>query len=486
MKNPAKESNGLAPSKSRFSLGRLIDDFVVLATGQFLSKALGFLAFAWLARQLTLEDYGAVETAVGMVAIGSIALELGTGAAGVRRIAQRETGPADILGAVISVRLAIAVIVTPALALLYIELTKSETSDALFWLYAASLFAVPLNHSWFFQSQEKMFVAGFGSTLKMAVFLAAVILFAPQRNGVANAAYAEIVAVSAMALWYSLFAVRWLRQLRLRRSLAAGLEMFRESAYLGVSTLVNALAQYLPLLIVAAIANDRETAMFGASQRLVLSLGTFSYVYYFNLYPLIARRLVDDPAGLDALLAASSRVATWVGVAVSALLCALAPTVMRVVFGGEFEAAGPEFAVLVWVGALMLGLGNAKWLLTAGKRQGSLLAAHIATASVVVLSCFALTPKLGGLGAAIAMNLGFLAQWIVAHWQTRGMAARPRIVDSLPAIGAAAAVIAMLTIMKPDQFVGAAAALAIVGVGVALDRKFGPSLKTLARAKSSA
>ena len=404
MKNPAKESNGLAPSKSRFSLGRLIDDFVVLATGQFLSKALGFLAFAWLARQLTLEDYGAVETAVGMVAIGSIALELGTGAAGVRRIAQRETGPADILGAVISVRLAIAVIVTPALALLYIELTKSETSDALFWLYAASLFAVPLNHSWFFQSQEKMFVAGFGSTLKMAVFLAAVILFAPQRNGVANAAYAEIVAVSAMALWYSLFAVRWLRQLRLRRSLAAGLEMFRESAYLGVSTLVNALA----------------------------------------------------------------------------------PTVMRVVFGGEFEAAGPEFAVLVWVGALMLGLGNAKWLLTAGKRQGSLLAAHIATASVVVLSCFALTPKLGGLGAAIAMNLGFLAQWIVAHWQTRGMAARPRIVDSLPAIGAAAAVIAMLTIMKPDQFVGAAAALAIVGVGVALDRKFGPSLKTLARAKSSA
>lgn len=474
------------PSKKRKGPGRWMQDLMVLSGSQLLSKAFGFIAFAWLARQLTLEEYGALETAVGMAAIGAVALELGTGSAGVRRLSQKEGNEAEILGAVIAIRSALAVVVAPLLAFTYVALTKSHGYDALYWLFALSLISIPFNHAWFFQAQEKMFIAGFGQTLKMGVFLIGIYLLAPKSMGVISTAYAELIAAGAMAAWFAVPAFGVLKTLRLRASFIAAGRLFRESAILGVSSFVNALAQYLPVLIVATLVDDRETAMFGASQRLVLSIATFSFIYFFNLYPTIARLLAQDVAALDRLMSASGRVASWVGVATCGALSAMAPMIMRLVFGDAFEGAASEFAVLVWIGASMLALGNAKWLLTAGQRQASLLSAHVATVIVVLALSFIFVPKLGGVGAAIACNLGFLAQWAVAHYRTRGMPVRPRLADSTPAFIAAMIIIIILTGLKPPPLTALGAVVAVVVIGVALDRKTFSSLNTLVQAKSPA
>lgn len=478
------DPNASAP-RARFSLGRLIDDFIVLASGQFLSKIFGFIAFAWLARALTTEQYGAVETAVGMAAIGIIALEMGTGAVGVRRIAQNGADPADVLGAVISGRLALAIIAAPTLALFYITMTNSSAPDLLFWLFAASLFAVPFNHNWFFQANERMGVAGFGQSLKMGVFLAAVMLLAPQKNGVIAVAYAEVIAASAMALWFCIFSYFLIRPARPVYSIANGGALIRESAQLGASSLVNALAQYLPILVVAAAASDTETAKFGAAQRLVLSMMTFSYVYYFNLFPLMARRMLDDPPALKRIVDASVRVTAWVGVIAAAMLTALAPAIMALVFGENYRPAGTEFAVLVWSGAIILASGNARWLLVAGKRQQSLLAAHLVNATLVVGLGFFLASRYGATGAATACVFGACGLWMVSHLRTRGFEVRPDLVGNILPVLTAAAIILLLTMIEPGPWLAAASSAAALIVGMALDRGLVGAAKTLMKAKAA-
>lgn len=468
----------------KISLGRLIDDFIVLSTGQFLAKVFGFLAFAWLARILTVADYGAVETAVGMAAIGAVAIELGTGSVGVRRIAQKEASPSAVLGAVISARLLLAVAIAPVLGLAYAVLTARSMPDALFWLFAASLLAFPFNHNWFFQSQEKMAAAGFGQTLKMGAFLLAIHFLAPESNGVLQVGVAEIIAVSAMAIWYSALAFRELRPQRPAYSLAGGVATLRESGPLGGSAVVNTASQYVPLVIVAALSTPAETAEFGASQRLIVSLITFSFVYYFNLYPLLARRFVDDADGLKEVVAASVRVTAWVGVFVAAMLWAAAPLIMRIVFGNEFAGAGPEFSVLAWGGALTLASGNARWLLVATHRQASLFWAQCAGAATIFVLCALLTPKMGGTGASIACALGAAVLWLVAHLRTRGLPVRAPLADNIPAAIVAVATIAALTIMNAGLVERAAAAFAAVAGGMVLDRRFRASVRVLARAKS--
>ena len=477
-------SDRKAPRRRRITLGQLIDDFIVLASGQFLSKIFGFLAFAWLARQLTVEDYGAVETAVGMAAIGAIALEMGTGAVGVRRIAQGESSAATVLGSVIAGRMALAVLAAPALALFYITLTKSTAPDLLFWLFAASLFAVPFNHNWFFQSREKMGVAGFGQTLKMGAFLVAALVLAPQSNGVTYVAVAEIIAATAMAFWFSGFAFYAIRPERPLYSLASSGKLLRESAQLGASSFVNALAQYLPILVVASVANDIETAQFGASQRLILSLMTFSYVYYFNLYPLIARKIVEDAEALQRIIAASVRVTAWAGVIMAVLLWTLAPLIMRLIFGRSFEAAAPEFGILAWSSAIILASGNARWLLVASKRQGALLAAHLVNATCVVGLGYAFASFGGGAGAAAACIVGALGLWAVAHWRTAGLVVRPGLAGNLPAVAVAAAIVIALTLIDLGGL-GPVIAILMLAVGLLCDRQLPIAIEALVKAKAA-
>lgn len=481
-----REPNAKAAGRARrLSLGRLIDDFIVLASGQFISKIFGFIAFAWLARQLSVEEYGAVETAFGMAAIGAIALEMGTGAVGVRRISQKHGSAPEVLGSVITARACLAVVVAPFLAVFYAGTTKTVAPDILFWLFAASLFAIPLNHNWFFQSQERMGVAGFGQTLRMGVFLIAVFALAPQERGVIFVAIAEILGAAAMAVWFSAFAYSMIRPARPHYRLGAGVALIRESAEVGASAFVNALAQYLPILILAAASSGSETAQFGAAQRLLLSLITFSFIYYFNLYPLIARRIVEDHDSLRVVLSASVRVTAWAGVTTAGMLHAAAPLVMGLVFGGEFRAAGPEFGALVWSGAIVLSSGNARWLLIAGRRQSSLLVAQLANAAVVVGLGLVLAPSFGAMGAAAACIAGALSLWTIAHIRTQGLPVRPRLRDSAPAYLSALAIIGALTLTDFAVWQNAGLAAAILAVGAAADRGLLPAFRALVRAKSA-
>ena len=480
---------GIAKTKSRGkrrpSLGRLIDDFIILASGQLFSKIFGFLAFAWLARTLTVENYGAVETAVGMAAIGAIALEMGTGAVGVRRISQENASPRSVLGAVITGRLGIAIIAAPLLAAFYILVTKSTAPDLLFLIFAASLFAMPFNHNWYFQAHERMGIAGFGQTLKMALFFAGVIIFAPQRNGVLFGAYAELIAAFAMAGWFSFFGYRMIRPHRPDYSLDGGVKLLQESAQLGASSFVNALAQYLPILVVAAAANDAETARFGASQRLVISLMTFSYIYYFNLFPLIARKMADNLESLDRIVSASVRVTAWAGVIAASILTALAPQIMQTIFGREFVSAGLEFSILAWSGAIALASGNARWLLVAGKRQESLLAAQIVNAVLVVSFGYFLSLYFGGVGASLGCIIGACGLWFIAHTQTKGLTVRAGLIGNLPPALTAAAVLISLTITKFGPMQSVVMVFALLTVGVFADRKLMPAARALINAKSA-
>lgn len=469
----------------RFSFGRLIDDFIVLSSGQFLSKIFGFIAFAWLARALSADQYGAVETAVGLAAIGAIALEMGTGAVGVRHIAQSNSRPAEVLGDVILVRMVLAAIIAPALAIFYITVTKTDAPDALFWLYAASLFAIPFNHNWFFQAHEKMGVAGFGQTVKMAIFLGAVFLAAPQKNGVTYVAVAELAAAFALALWFASFSYYQIKPELPKFEIRRAVRFFRESSQLGASSFVNALAQNLPVLVVASVANGAEAANIGAAQRLIISLMTFSYVYYFNLFPLFARRLVDDHDALKKIIVASEKVTAWAGVVAASLLWSLAPQVMSLIFGAKFESAGLEFGFVAWSGAIVLASGNARWLLIAGKRQGSLLAAQLVYAGLILCIGFLLAPTLGGEGAAIACLFGAIGLWIVAHARTAGLPVRPQLkANIVPALTAAAVPIA-LTFIEGAALARAGVTILLLGAGVLADRRLPGALKTMMAAKSA-
>ena len=142
---------------------------------------------------------------------------------------------------------------------------------------------------------------------------------------------------------------------------------------------------------------------FGASHRAVMALHTFVWLYFFNLLPSISR-CVGLPAGqlLD-LMDGSIRLIAWTGLFGAALLTALAPEVLGILYGQNFRGAAASFSILVWMLPIAMLSGHYRYMLIAYRLQNRLLRCTVISAVVAVGLGFALVPLYGGIGAAWAL-----------------------------------------------------------------------------------
>ena len=262
----------------------------------------------------------------------------------------------------------------------------------------------------------------------------------------------------------------------------------REALPVGAEQLVWAANQYVPTLMVAVLLGGENLAWFGGAHRLVLSLGTFVWLYHFNLYPTLARSAGDGGGAVSALVTPSFRVTAWTSIGLALGLALLAGPITRIAFGDAFGEAALPFAVLIW--ALPLGLlnGHARFGLIAAGEQVRELRAQLVGAVITVGVGLAAIPTLGPVGGGVAMLASNLAVWIVAH---RAMKAH---VAAIPFLGPVwkpalwAAILAGLALgFGPDAPWLVAPIIGGIFLASApiIDRQLLPDLKRLASAKSA-
>ena len=89
----------------------MLHDLGLLGMGQVVTKAITFLAFAFLARRLPAAQYGAVEYAMGMATLAALATDGGLGSVGVRRLSQHEDTTERLAALVPTAQLCLTLIV---------------------------------------------------------------------------------------------------------------------------------------------------------------------------------------------------------------------------------------------------------------------------------------------------------------------------------------------------------------------------------------
>ncbi|GGY44418.1 lipopolysaccharide biosynthesis protein [Parvularcula lutaonensis] len=402
-------------ARALFASFKAVVDFAVLFLGQVVTKLAGIAAFAFLARTLTAEEYGAVETAVSMWMIGFAFVDFGTGATGIRRLSQHPESYAEIVRTVASARLMLAAIAVPLLLALYVSLAGDAAPPGLLLLYGLSLFGLVLNQEWLFQAKERMDIAAFGPSLRMGAFLVLVILFAPGESGVLSVGYAEALAAAIMALFFLASQAMTFGLGSARLDFRGGLHMIRSASGLGLAKIANAFASSVPVLIVAAIAGATEAGDIGAALRIAISIITFSWLYYLNLYPLFARHAASDREGFVALVEASQRFASWTGVVACAVLFVGSKLIMSVVFGADYADVSLEFEVLVVAIFFTFASGTARWTLIAQERNRAIFRVQLWGAVVTAIVALGGAITHGALGGAVGYTVGVAAVWSVAH-----------------------------------------------------------------------
>jgi O-antigen/teichoic acid export membrane protein len=466
---------------------KLLTDLAVLVGGQFGAMLVATAAFAILARELDPQTYGAVEYVVGLTALFGIAVEGGLATVGVRRVAQSRDDLPALATLIPLARMLVALAAIPLLIVAVELLGPAQASRTLVLLFAASLLLWAWNQDWLLQSVELMGQVALARMLRMLVFLTAVILLVHGPEDVAAVGLAELAGLGAAFIYYVGIQHFKVAAVRIVVSIGEITTLIREGAAIALTTFAWSAAQYMPLFLVGSLVGGAGVGLYAASQRIVTALSILSFVYYFNLYPTLARSVTID-GEFARLLQVSFRVVAWGSIGLGLGLSLAASPLVSTIFGAQFADAAPALALLVWSIPATFLSGEARWALITLGEQRRVLYAQLAGLATIVAAGVPLILLFAEVGAAAAAVAGAIVVWIVAHAAARSVAAplAPRTLVVKPVMVALACA-AAVQLIDAGMLAKAVAAVALYAAAAPFaDHSLLSDLSSLAHAKTGA
>jgi len=414
--------------------------YLTLFGGEAVSKACVLAAFAYLARVLSPGDYGNVELALSIAVFLVLGVESGTGAYGARLVAADPARIPQLVPQVVWLR---GILSLPIFAVTIAAAVYYRASGlGILAILGVGILLTPFLTQWVFHGLRAMQWVAAGSALRNLTFVAVVLLLVRPGSGIWLVAVAEICGIAALVLFNAFVLRRWLRpQLEWRNGPAGARRLFGEVWSLGLSDFAWAGLWYSPAVILGWVlwAGSEQVAWIGASVRIVVSLHTFVWLYFFNLLPNLSKEL---SAGIDEwkfLATRSLRTSMWPALLIAVAATLAAPTVIPMVYGGVYRDAVLPFQILVWMIPIAWFSGHFRFSLIAAGQQRLEFAASAAGAVVVIVLSGLLGRYYGATGAAVALLMGGVVNTIAATRASDFAIGRLRTLQSVgPAVASAA------------------------------------------------
>lgn len=465
----------------------MLRDLLSLAGAQLLSRLLGFVAFVHLARVLAPAGYGAVEIAASLAAAFAVLIEGGVGTIGVRRLVRDPGRTTRIAAEVLGTQLALALIAAVVMAGAGVVLVDDPQVRQLIVLYALGLLAVPFAQTWLFQGAERGLArSSLARAARMALFAVGVMVAVRSAEQLVRVGLVEVVALVGSGLLALALQARLIAPVRVVFRRVVFGDLVREGLPVSASNVLWGIELYAPPLLVAAIAGFDAAGFFGAAHRLVVSLATFSFVYHFNLYPVVSRLAAAAPERLEPLVCASFRVASWAGFALAVALTLAAEPLLAATFGAPFARAAPAFAVLVWVVPVTLLADHGRWILIAHGEERAIPRALLPGVLLSLGLGAPLVHRLGPLGGALAMLASALWVWGALHRGARRRVGWMPLAPAGPPLLLALVALALAPYVPlPALAKGALAGAAMALLGPIVDTQLVGAIRHLARARGA-
>lgn len=415
----------------KFHKRHLLQDLLSLCSGEAMSKIAGFIAFAYLARNLGPDAYGLVELAVALSVFFMLFIDFGYGPIGAREISKDPLLAKQFTARIVSARLLIAIVTIPIMGIVGYLLAKTPMTSTLIWLYAIALFAIPWDHSWLLQGLEHMSAVATGRAIRMVVFAVGVMILVHSAHDYWIVGLVELVAAFCMASYYLIKQYRLIGHVGFDFSFKPLFDLSKQSAFIGLSNAVWASGLYAPTLFVASLTSTGQLAWFSAAHRIAMSLIAFSLIYHFNLFPSVSKRLSKSSAEFNSFINSSIKVSAWFGIGIALIVTLISRPLCTIVFGSEFSQTAGVLNILVWALPITLLSGHARWSLIAGGFQRYVFYAQVSGLIITIVACWLLVPTYQAKGGAFAMVASTVGVWAVAHMNARRYVGHLQFIEAI-------------------------------------------------------
>lgn len=380
----------------------LVRNLTLQAIAEAVGLACGLASAALLSRHLGVAGYGAFNYVFAFIYFFLTLNDLGINTIVVREISREPSRASEILGNLLSLRLALSTVV---LVMAWGTIAVWPMDAELRWPLALFALILPLTGlnapALLFQTAMRFELGALSQIVLRVSGLALMALMAYAGLGV-TAMLGALLAAEAIGLivvWTmasTLTPIRWHADMRVWRAmLAAALPL---AAGMFLVSVVNR-ADFIMLERMAGI---EPVGLYGAAYRITSMLEKFPLLLMGTLYPVMSRLAADDLPRLRDVYRKTLLRLAGIGLVAGAAVALVAGPLLAVVFGEPYRAAAPALRwLIVSTGCLYLALTGAN-LLIAVSRAGDNVKAMGAGAVVNIGLNFVLIPSRGIEGAAMA------------------------------------------------------------------------------------
>jgi O-antigen/teichoic acid export membrane protein len=413
------------------------------ALGKAAVLAIGAVSIAVTTRYLGAAGYGQLALALAFVQMLGLLADLGLLTVVVREISRDPAATERLVGNALTLRLALSLGVIVLAGLLSLALPYTPEVRV-----AILIAGVPL-------------VLGLANTALVAVFQARLRMDRAAVSDVVGraAGFAALVAVAALDLgFYAVVAtagvgafvtlvVTWLLarplvRVRPAASRSVWRALLAAALPVGAALAVTEVYFRADTVIVSLFRPYEEVGFYALGYRVIELLGMLPAIVMTSVFPLLSRYLTESRDLALRTVDAAADLFVAFGVAVAAGGLVVAPQLVRLIGGEEFEGAATTLRILLFAGALAFISGLLGLTLIAGERQRSALRLGLAALAFNVPLNFVLVPSLGieaAAAVAVASELLLVAGGLVLVRRELGLAPRLRVLGRALAAGAAMA-----------------------------------------------
>ena len=374
----------------------------VQVAGKAVTLAIGLASIAIITRYLGPEDYGKYTLALTYMQLFAVLADVGLFTIVVREISRDPSQTERLVGNTLTLRLVLAAGAIALAALLSLLLPYDPDVRVAILLAGLPLLFGMLNSTFLtvLQARLRMGRAVVGDVIGRALALAAVGLVAALDLGFFAVMGTAAAGALATAL-VTMLLTRRLVRLRPRREPQVWRRLMVMALPLGVALAVNEIYFRADTLIISLYEPYEQVGLYTLAYRMLELTLVFGTVFLTTTFPLLSQAVAGDEPRARRAIQLSTDLFVALGAPLVAGGLVLAPALVELAAGSDFEDAATPLRILLAAGALAWINGAFGYALIAKDRQLSALWLNLAALAFNVGLNLLLVPRYGIVVAAV-------------------------------------------------------------------------------------
>jgi O-antigen/teichoic acid export membrane protein len=326
----------------------------------------------------------------------------------VRQVSQQRERAAEIIGAMLTFKLALAVASLAVAAIVVWMLDMSSELQNSLWIFGFILPAMALQlPAVIFQVNLKPgYPAAVGIVNRCLGFI--LILSTVAIGGGLVMVTTCLVVIEFVSLALLTFGTRQAVRPVWSISWPIWKEILQSSVPLGLAGLCTALINRIDFIMLERMTNLHELGLYSAAYKVTNLLESLPLLVMGTVYPLMSQWAKDDPPRMKRLYRQTMILLGVLALPIGLVTTVAAPWAVPLVFGSDFEGTVPALQVLVWsTVSLYLAITSGNLLISLGRERINLVL-NIFGAGLNIGLNFWLIPRWGFIGAAWATTATFV------------------------------------------------------------------------------